>query len=99
MPFASLRSARPTVASTVAVLAGCGSPAGSGSLASDPSAPRGTPVAAPESGGQAEVEGVQTTVPSADPSVRTFRIVPAQSEASYDVQEKLVQLPAPTRAV
>jgi polyisoprenoid-binding protein YceI len=34
-----------------------------------------------------------------DVVVRTFRIVPAQSETSYEVQEKFARLPAPTKAV
>jgi polyisoprenoid-binding protein YceI len=31
--------------------------------------------------------------------VRTFRIVPAQSEASYEVQEQFARLPLPSKAV
>jgi polyisoprenoid-binding protein YceI len=48
----------------------------------------------------AEVAAVQSgaSAPSTG-SARTFRIVPAESEASYEVQEKFARLPAPSKAV
>jgi len=48
----------------------------------------------------AEVAAVQSGVGApTDAVVRTFNIVPAQSETSYEVQEKFARLPAPSKAV
>jgi polyisoprenoid-binding protein YceI len=89
------------IGALLAVLAACApAPAPTATSGSKPPAVApGASGAAPSAPQGPEVANSSSTAAQADGPLRTFRIVPDQSEASYEVQEKFVQLPAPTKAV
>jgi polyisoprenoid-binding protein YceI len=96
------------IAALAALLAACGSTTASPSAASNASAPAATAV--PATGTAATIAEPATNTPAANAAAqdagaqpttgsRTFTIVPAQTEASYAVQEQFLNRNLPSQAI
>jgi polyisoprenoid-binding protein YceI len=96
------------IAALAALLAACGAAATSAPTASESatpasavvaSAPSSTDAPVPATAAPTATAATQDTTVQADDDVRTFAIVPDQTEASYTVQEQFLNRDLPTTAV
>jgi polyisoprenoid-binding protein YceI len=91
------------IAALAVLLAACGSATASAPVASSAAAPAAIATAAPAptvvSASAAATAPAQDTATQQSGSMRTFTIVPAQTEASYSVQEQFLNRDLPSQAI
>jgi polyisoprenoid-binding protein YceI len=91
------------IAALAILLAACGSATSSAPVASTVVAPAGVTTAAPSptvaTASAAATEPAQDTAAQQSGDMRTFTIVPAQTEASYTVQEQFLNRDLPSQAI